>query len=415
MVPAPAEAALPTAEAATERALNVYMMDLLPTVPYYTGSLCAALKDPDKLHVNVGCIKYHLDRDFFERQELRIDPALLDVTSGLKAAPAALRRSLKLAEYLINLTSLLVRLTISRPDIIHVQFLPIVKFGVGIELWFLQIVRRLGIKVVYTVHNVLPQDTGDRHRTRYRQIYHLADRLICHDECARDRLIREFQVNPERISIIAHGPLLNSGPTNSGDGVRKKLGIAADDCLVLWQGILRPYKGVSFLLEAWQRLHAECPRARLAIVGNGEAGIVQDISNEVTGLGIQSSVYLDFRFVSVAELADYYSAADVVVYPYREITTSGALMTGIGYGKAIVATRQPAFRQILHDEENALMVDYGNVEDLADRLRRLIGDPQLRRRLGEQARTSFANGPQWSEIAQQTIVCYRTAMEAARS
>jgi glycosyltransferase involved in cell wall biosynthesis len=69
----------------------------------------------------------------------------------------------------------------------------------------------------------------------------------------------------------------------------------------------------------------------------------------------------------------------------------------------------------LHDEENALMVDYGNVEDLADRLRRLIGDPQLRRRLGEQARASFANGPQWSEIAQQTIVCYRTAMEAARS
>jgi glycosyltransferase involved in cell wall biosynthesis len=396
-------------EAAIERALRVYMMDLLPTVPYYTGSLCAALKDPDKVRVDVGCIKYHLDRDFFERQGLRIDPALLDVTSRLKAAPAAVRRSLKLIEYMINLTALLVRLTISRPDIIHVQFLPIVKFGVGIELWFLQAVRKLGIKVVYTVHNVLPQDTGDRHRARYRQIYHLADRLICHDECARDRLVQEFDVNPKRISIIAHGPLLNSGEANSSKDARQKLGISTEDCLVLWQGILRPYKGVSFLLEAWQRLQSKCTLARLAIVGNGDAEIVQEIRNEVASLGIQSSVYLDFRFVSVSELADYYNAADVVVYPYREITTSGALMTGIGYGKAIVATRQPAFRQILQDEKNALIVDYGDVEELAERLRRLVDDPMLRTRLGDQARTSYANGPQWPEIAKQTLACYRMA------
>jgi glycosyltransferase involved in cell wall biosynthesis len=288
-----------------------------------------------------------------------------------------------------------------------VQFLPMVKFGVGIELWFLQIVRKLGIKVVYTVHNVLPQDTGDRHRARYRHIYRLADRLICHDECARDRLVQEFDVSPERISIIAHGPLLNSGEANSSKEARNRLGISTGDCLVLWQGILRPYKGVSFLLEAWRLLQSKCVLARLAIVGNGDAEIVQEVRDEVASLGIQSSVHLDFRFVSVAELTDYYNAADVVVYPYREITTSGALMTGIGYGKAIVATRQPAFRQILRDGDNALMVDYGDVEELAERLRRLVDDPGLRTRLGDQARKSFVNGPQWPGIAEQTLACYR--------
>ncbi len=408
MMPSPVEEIAQAApEAANDRAVRVYMMDLLPTVPYYTGSLCVALNHVEKVRVNVGCVKYHLDRDFFERQELRIDPALLDVASRLNAAPVALRRSLKLVEYLVNLTSLLIRLTISRPDIVHVQFLPMVKFGVGIELWFLQIVRKLGIKVVYTVHNVLPQDTGDRHRARYRHIYRLADRLICHDECARDRLVQEFDVSPERISIIAHGPLLNSGEANSSKEARNRLGISTGDCLVLWQGILRPYKGVSFLLEAWRLLQSKCVLARLAIVGNGDAEIVQEVRDEVASLGIQSSVHLDFRFVSVTELTDYYNAADVVVYPYREITTSGALMTGIGYGKAIVATRQPAFRQILRDGDNALMVDYGDVEELAERLRRLVDDPGLRTRLGDQARKSFVNGPQWPDIAEQTLACYR--------
>lgn len=322
-----------------------------------------------------------------------------------------LRRSLKLVEYLINLTTLLVRLAISRPDIVHVQFLPIVTFGVGIEVWFLRIVRRLGIRVVYTVHNVLPQDTGERHRGRYREIYHLADRLICHDECARDRLVMEFDVDPRRISIIGHGPLLDLGSANTSGEARKRLGVDADHCLVLWQGILRPYKGVSFLLRAWQRVQSKSVRARLAIVGNGDAGIVKEIRDEVASLGIESSVHLDFRFVSIQELADYYNAADVVAYPFREITTSGSLMTGIGYGKAIVATRQPVFRKTLRDGENALMVDYGDVEELADRLSQLVDDPALRMRLGDQAKRSYADGPQWADIAKETLSCYRMAVE----
>ena len=68
-------------------------------------------------------------------------------------------------------------------------------------------------------------------------------------------------------------------------------------------------------------------------------------------------VKLHFRFISTEELVALYRAADVVVYPYRAITTSGALATGLALGKAIVASDLPVFRELLTDRESALLVD----------------------------------------------------------
>ena len=109
-------------------------------------------------------------------------------------------------------------------------------------------------------------------------------------------------------------------------------------------------------------------------------------------------------------MTDLYLDADVLVYPYGEVTTSGALMTGIGHGKAIVATRLPAFEQLLHNEENALLVNYGDVDALASILLRLIKDEPLRLRLGKSAKESHAKGYQWTDIASQTFDCYKSAL-----
>ncbi len=395
-----------------QRAIRVFMMDLLSIVPYYTGHLCAALKQVDELRVDLGSITYYLDRELFVRRNLRTDPDLLDLASRVPTCPAALRRALKAVECLINMAALLLRFSFTKPDVIHVQFLPMAAVGLPFELWFLRIARRFGIKVVYTVHNLLPHDTEDRQRGRYRRIYEFMDRLICHDVSARGRLYREFGVPLERISVIPHGPLLERVSSRTPEQARKELGISGDQCLVLWQGILRPYKGVLFLLKAWRQVCSKGVRACLAVVGPGDEELTRAVAEEVSALAISSSVRLEPRFVSIEERDNFYLAADIVVYPYSAVTTSGALMTGIGYGKAIVASRLAAFDQILRDGENALLVEYGDVDKLADALFELIREPGLRRRLGENARNSHANGPRWPEIARQTLTCYESALLA---
>jgi glycosyltransferase involved in cell wall biosynthesis len=182
--------------------------------------------------------------------------------------------------------------------------------------------------------------------------------------------------------------------------------------VVLWQGILRPYKGVSFLLDAWRRVVSRQPGARLAIVGTGDEELVRAVRQQVNELKLANDVRLELRFVSVEELADYYTAADVLVYPYSEITTSGALMTGIGYGKAIVATELPAFERILQHGDNALLVPYGDADGLADCLSSLINNPELRSRLARGLSASQSDVTGWTDIAAQTRDCYRMAVAA---
>lgn len=405
----------PATGACSAAAIHVVVLDLLSIVPYYTGHLCASLRHAAGVRATLASIKYHHDPEFFRRQGIRNDPGLFDLASRLRRCPAAVRRFVKLIEYLMNMAALLVRFAASRPEIIHVQFLPLATRGIPVESWFLTGARALGAKLVYTVHNLLPQSTGDRYRATYKRIYAQADRLICHDVLAARRLEAEFAVPPGRISVIPHGPLFEEVSSEAASRrARAKLGFAPGECVVLWQGILRPYKGVPFLLKAWRQVSAADLTACLAIVGTGDGDLVQAIREDVEALGIQSRVRLELRFISVQELADFYQAADVLVYPYSDITTSGALMTGLVHGKAIVATDLPVFEQMLHHGETALLVRYGDVDGLAGSLRRLIADAEFRHRLGARLREDQSRSPRWPDIAGQTCECYRAALSQQR-
>lgn len=401
---------VPARQRATARIVRVFMMDLLSIVPYYTASLCAALATHEEVDVEIGSVRYYLDRDCFARLGLRLSPGPLDAVSRFAGMPSILRRILKTVECMVNLVWLAIRFTIDKPDVLHVQFLPLVLFGLPFESWFLSFAHRRNIKIVYTVHNVLPHDTGERHRRLYRRLYTLADRLICHNDAAKSRLVDQFGQDASRIEIIPHGQLL---PPNSFDKqeARRKLGLAIGECVVLWQGILAPYKGVSFLLDAWRIVSVAHPNARLAIVGGGAEREIREIRDKVDSLGLHKTVQLELRFITVPELEAFHSAADILVYPYAEATTSGALMTGIGYGKAIVATRIPAFEHILKHNDNALLIPYGDTHEFSRQLSTLIADADLRQRLADKIRRSKEQITSWETIAEMTLSCYAAASE----
>jgi glycosyltransferase involved in cell wall biosynthesis len=389
------------------------MVDALSIVPYYTGHLCDALRQTRGIQTTLASTTYQHDPEFFARRGVTHNRGLIDFSHRFRNCPAMARRALKLGEYLLNLGCLLVNFVARRPDVVHIQFLPLLSRGLRIEAWWLWIIRLLGIKLVYTVHNVLPQD-GTGGVAAYRRVYRLADRFICHDPVAAHRMLREFNVPSARVSTIPHGPLFENECAADGTMARKRLGFAVDECIVLCQGILRPYKGVSFLLRAWRVVCKQEKTTRLAIVGLGDAGMLQGVRDEVRDLGIEGRVLLDFRFVSVQEMADYYTSADVVVYPYREITTSGALLTGVVHAKAIVASRLPAFEEILRHGDNALLVRYGDVNALVAALLQLIRDPALRRELGDHLAEQQSAIPRWNEIADRTAECYRAAVSECR-
>jgi len=240
----------------------------------------------------------------------------------------------------------------------------------------------------------------------------MVDGLICHGEEARAQLTRDFGIPLEKIWVIPHGPLFDEKPEASPHEARAELGLSVQEPLVLFVGVISKYKGISFLLDAWKRLIASGGRGRLLIAGTGDPRLLSEIRETVSAEGLESSVDFWFRFIPVEQLPLLYQAADILVYPYKAGTTSGALLTGMNFEKAIIATNLPFFRAYLSDGENALLVDYGDTNALASCLRTLLDRPEECSRIARGLRNQHSQGVSWREIANATRKCYESLLEA---
>jgi len=389
--------------------IKVFLMDLWCYVPYYDRYLCEGLAR-ENIEVVLGSVCPYQDPKYFARNGLPNNPGLIDIIPKLGISNDTARRVLMLAESCINMAALLARFMISKPDIVHVQWIPLVR-RFPFEIWFLRVVRKLGIKLVYTAHNVLPHDTGITLVPVFTNVYREMDAIICHTEAAKRRLIREFSVDPKRVTVIAHGPLLHDAKLRSVQASKAQLSVPENKVLVVWQGIVRSYKGLDFLLESWRKIDALRLNAHLLIAGTGDSGLLEAIKEQVRQLQLQESVRLDFSFIPDEMLSTYYQASDILVYPYREVTTSGALMTALAYGKPIVATALPAFTEVLHGGQTAFLVNYGDVDGLADALTRLIQDPKERERLARGIATTDKFETSWTHIARQTRQLYAAVLQ----
>jgi glycosyltransferase involved in cell wall biosynthesis len=381
----------------TARKPKIFMMDLLAIVPYYTAYLSRALLS-EGLDLQVGSISYYLDRDCFQARGLKPDPGLLDVV-GKFNLPRRSRRILKLAEALLNMAALTVRFLLSPPDVIHVQYLPMSQWKIPFDLWFVSFYQQRGSRIVLTVHDILPHDTAETHKKLFQDLYHRADALICHSESIRARLTSEFKIETNKIHVIPHGPFFYDLPANPST---QNLKASPKQQIVLWQGIIFPYKGVDLLLNAWQKVEADAPDACLVVLGTGAPDLLNDLRQQAQRLGL----------TRVKELVATYRSADIVVYPYRAITTSGAIATGLALGKTIVASDLPVFRELLTHRHDALLVNAEQGDQLSGAIVELLHDPALRKKLAAAVSSKDFGHKSWQEIAHKTAEVYDAVSKA---
>jgi hypothetical protein len=173
---------------------RVFMMDLWATVPYYTAYLSRALLQ-EGVDLTVGSISYYLDTTCFSSRGIKLHPGLLDVVGKFRLQRLP-RRILKLLESILNLSALTLRFLFSPPNILHVQFLPMLLSRLPLDLWFVRFCSSRGSKIVLTVHDLLPHDTGEVHKQTFRDLYQTVDLIICHSDSIKTRLGTEFSVPP---------------------------------------------------------------------------------------------------------------------------------------------------------------------------------------------------------------------------
>jgi glycosyltransferase involved in cell wall biosynthesis len=206
--------------------------------------------------------------------------------------------------------------------------------------------RLLGKKIVLTAHNVnsRKRDGNDTllNRLTLRIQYQLAEHLFVHTEKMKQELINDFGVEGSRVTVIPLG--INDAFPNTDltpNEASQRLNIHHGERTILFFGRIAPYKGLEYLVSAFQRLPTQPGDYRLIIAGKPERGCeaywasVEEVIREDMHRG---RILVRADFIPDDETEIYFKAADVLVLPYKHIYQSGVLFLAYSFGlPALVA------------------------------------------------------------------------------
>jgi glycosyltransferase involved in cell wall biosynthesis len=244
--------------------------------------------------------------------------------------------------------------------------------------------------LVLTAHDVLPREPRPGQRAAQRRLYERVDAIVVHSEHGRARLVGELGVSEAKIAVIPHGVL-----TPAGDDRLPEELAGVEGPVALFFGLLRPYKGLDVLLEAWRGIEG----AELWVVG------MPRMDTSALRAAAPPGVRFVERFVPDGEVAALFRRADLAVLPYREVDQSGVLFTALGAGTPLVLSAVGGFPEVAA-EGAAELAAPGDAAALHDTLARLLADPAARDRLAAGARRAAAERYGWDGIARRHMELY---------
>jgi glycosyltransferase involved in cell wall biosynthesis len=256
---------------------------------------------------------------------------------------------------------------------------------------------------VMTAHYVLPPRPSRRQLTAARAAFGRMDALVAHSQHGARRLVEAVGIDSGRVRVIPHGALdyLTRLPAELPLPAELE---GAEGPVILFFGLLRPYKGLDVLLEAFARLRG----AELWVVGNPrmDVGPLRRLAERAPG-----RVRFLTRFVEDAEIPALFRSADVVALPYRDAEHSGVLYTALAFAKPMVVSAVGGFPEVA-EQGAARLVPPGDPSALAAALEELTESEEARRELSQAAARAAAGPYSWDTAARLTLDLYRELLEA---
>lgn len=217
--------------------------------------------------------------------------------------------------------------------IVHIQWLRLWRADIAFLKWL----KRKGIKVIFTAHNILPHDTGDTQREKYGIYYRTVDCICVHTEYTKVELVTQFGIEPDKIEIIPHGiietDICEEVIVAKSEKLRREYDISKEMIVISSLGLQSFYKGIDNLIEVWseeKELYLNSG-IKLMIVGKN-SGLDYSLLN-----GIENVIIIDER-VSNEEFQAFLEISDVILLPYRRISQSGVLFSAIARNKPVIVS-----------------------------------------------------------------------------
>jgi D-inositol-3-phosphate glycosyltransferase len=274
----------------------------------------------------------------------------------------------------------------------------------------------LGKKVVLTAHNINTEkrDAKDTRLNRFtlRIQYHLTDHVFVHTDQMKSELTREFGLPRNRVTVIPYG--INNAVRQTelcSKEAKQQLGIRDTEKTILFFGRITPYKGLDYLVTAFQKDFAKRNDYRLIIAGRPMPGC------EEYWRAVQEAIQKDVHsgriliradFIPDDEIEVYFKAADILVLPYRHIYQSGVLFLGYSFGLPVLAADVGSLKEEIVEGDTGFVFKPDDPNDLAKAIDQYFAS-DLFANLGtrrEKIQSFAVRRHSWDTVGQLTMQVY---------
>lgn len=296
------------------------------------------------------------------------------------------------------------------PEVVHFQLLmPLID-----RFWIPVMAHK--VPMVITVHNVEPHRPTIGFTPNWLgPIYRCSDSLIVHSSANKRRLLEIYPELTDKTIVIPHGVWIPA-KRFSKEEARSRLGLPVNRQIILFFGGIRQDKGLGLLLEAVAtlcRTYSDGIPPLLVVTGSLPVDeSFEPYSQRITELGIEEHVCAKVGFVPDEEVPYYFCASDVVVLPYTEQfqAQSGVLMLSYGYGVPVVVTDVGSLGETVREDGTGIVISQRDPDILADALRSILRDPDMRTRAAESMLKLSVEKYSWRAVAEKTAEVYEMAL-----
>jgi len=313
------------------------------------------------------------------------------------------RRLLKALEIPLNHLKLFMYCLVKKPDLLHFQA------AYWFEALIIPLYRILGIKLIYTAHDLLhhPPYPGDRYTFRY--LYRRLNAIIVTAAALKREMGSLFPgIDESKIEVIRMGNVdeLEKTAGMSSSRARSLLSLPPTAPIILFFGIIREYKGLEVLIRAFSLVTAKLPEACLVIAGE-PVGSFAPYQEEIDRLNINSRVKLFLQFIPQTQTAAFFAAADLVAVPYHDSYTSAIIPLSYSHHRPVVVSRVGGLAEYVEEGVSGYTFAPGDYRSMAEKMILLLSDSEGLARVKNGVRRYYGSNFSWKKIALATLAVYR--------
>jgi glycosyltransferase involved in cell wall biosynthesis len=235
-----------------------------------------------------------------------------------------------------------------------------------------------------------------------------ADVIITPSHYTKKELVALLQINPRKIRVVPHGIRHDLFKPRDKTLARKNVGLPLNKKIVLHVGSENPRKNIPTLIKAFAKLQKDGNRNTILLrVGETRANTHKLIS----AYHLDESV-LEFGLRDQSDLCYLYNAADVLVFPSLYEGFGLPLIEAMASGCPVIAADRTALPEVLGDA--GILCDPLNSDELADAMKRLLGDEELRQRCSRKG-LKRATMYSWERVVKETVQIFKESTKLIES